>query len=204
MDELDVDRSDRHNVATVVSDDLVVSQARHLGDESGLVPLGVDRHRDQLQQLLCSADLEAHHGAAHVVRVVVGGQHAGAPHAVRLQDIHQATHVVRRVHDDRLTGLAITDEVCSGSVGLKIGMIAERRADLYVHVSDKSCRWDACGPEAVIRAAGGRFTDLDGAAFVYAGQDVANRRGIVACNGVCFDEVLPAVRAAGQAAGLIN
>ncbi|GIT75856.1 MAG: hypothetical protein Ct9H300mP31_03870 [Acidimicrobiaceae bacterium] len=46
-----------------------------------------------------------------MARVVVGGQHAGAPHAVRLQDIHRATHVVRRVHETPFTGLAITDEV---------------------------------------------------------------------------------------------
>jgi len=116
--------------------------------------------------------------------------------------------VVSRSHrsasiDQVVQQLAITDEVCSGSVGLKIGMIAERRADLYVHVSDKSCRWDACGPEAVVRAAGGRFTDLAGDPFVYAGTDVANRRGIVACNRASYDEVLPAVRAAGESAGLI-
>ena len=33
-------------------------------------------------------------------------------------------------------------------------------ADLYVHMSDKSSAWDTCAPEAMLVAAGGRFTDL--------------------------------------------
>ena len=49
--------------------------------------------------------------------------------------------------------LGARQEMPSGSVGVKVGLIAERSADLYVHVSDKSSLWDACGPEAILAAA---------------------------------------------------
>lgn len=117
--------------------------------------------------------------------------------------------VVSRSHrstsTDRLkTQLGIGKEAKSGSVGLKVGLIAEQRADLYVHPSDRSSAWDACGPEAVLRAAGGRFTDLAGQPFRYGGTDLHNSRGILACNAAAFDAVLPAAIEVGRAEGLIT
>ena len=117
--------------------------------------------------------------------------------------------VVSRSHrsaavDQLVTSLNIENEVCSGSVGLKIGMIAEQRADLYVNVSNKSSRWDACGPEAILRAAGGCFVELNGDAFRYDDQGVANQRGILACNAASFDEVAPVANEVARTAGLID
>ncbi|MGE0789170.1 MAG: 3'(2'),5'-bisphosphate nucleotidase CysQ [Sandaracinaceae bacterium] len=117
--------------------------------------------------------------------------------------------VVSRSHRDPLIGelvdtLGIKDERLSGSVGLKIGLIAEREADLYVHLSHHSSAWDACAPEAVLRAAGGRFVDLSGSAFEYGGEDMANRRGILAANRQeTLDAVLPAVIAVARKKGLV-
>jgi len=98
--------------------------------------------------------------------------------------------------------LGITREQASGSVGLKVGLIARRDADLYVHLSDKAGVWDTCGPEAILRAAGGRFTDLAGEPLRYEGS-VRAGRGILACNAAAFDAVLPAVRAAAHEAGIV-
>jgi 3'(2'), 5'-bisphosphate nucleotidase len=91
--------------------------------------------------------------------------------------------------------LGATEEMPSGSVGVKVGLIAERRADLYVHVSDRSSLWDACGPEAVLHAAGGRFVHVDGSPIRYATDDMQNRRGILACNRNSYERVLEAVHA---------
>ncbi len=99
--------------------------------------------------------------------------------------------------------LKIQKERSSGSVGLKVGLIATREADLYVHVSDRSSAWDACGPDAILHAAGGRFTDLAGNPFVYGGTDMRNVRGILACNAKAFEKVLPVVAEIGRSAGLI-
>lgn len=116
--------------------------------------------------------------------------------------------VVSRSHRNRavaevVRALGITRETAMGSVGLKAGLIAEQRADLYVHISDRSSAWDACGPEAVLRAAGGRFTDLSGNAYRYGGRDLRNRAGILACNEAAFEAVLPVVRDAARSKGLV-
>ena len=99
--------------------------------------------------------------------------------------------------------LAIKRTAKSGSVGLKIGQIAERKADLYVLFSDRSCAWDACAPEAVLRAAGGQLTDLAAQPLHYGGTDVRNRRGLLACNAAAFDAVRPVVAALGSEHGLV-
>ena len=117
--------------------------------------------------------------------------------------------VVSRSHRNRavdrvVSKLGIKEEKQTGSVGLKAGLIAERQADVYLHISDKSSMWDACGPEAVLRAAGGRFTDMAGNPYHYGGTDMRNRSGILACNAAAFDAVLPVAKKAARAIGLIE
>jgi 3'(2'), 5'-bisphosphate nucleotidase len=116
--------------------------------------------------------------------------------------------IVSRSHRPAATGelmarLGIERELSSGSVGLKVGHIALRNADLYVHMSDKSSAWDTCAPEAILIAAKGRFTDLAGNPIVYGGSDLRTRRGILACNAAAFDAVLPVVQDLAGREGLI-
>ncbi|MEZ4427742.1 MAG: 3'(2'),5'-bisphosphate nucleotidase CysQ [Nannocystaceae bacterium] len=115
--------------------------------------------------------------------------------------------VVSRSHRSQETdlvirGLGVTSEQPCGSVGLKVGLIAEQRADLYVHMSGHASRWDSCGPEAILRAAGGRFTDLLGREISYRSARMKNASGILACNAAAYDAVLPVVSAVARAAGL--
>jgi 3'(2'), 5'-bisphosphate nucleotidase len=117
--------------------------------------------------------------------------------------------IVSRSHRPASTGelmqrLGISREITSGSVGLKVGQIAERNADLYVHMSNKSSAWDTCAPEAILHAAGGRFTDLAGDAIVYGKPDLRTRRGILACNAKAFDAVLPVVRELAAKSGMLG
>ena len=148
---------------------------------------------------------------------VVGGlnetqatlEHDGRSRPLQVSSIANVAElklVVSRSHRPKeietlMTRLGITQEAPSGSVGLKIGHIAERNADLYVHLSDKSSRWDACAPDAILHAAGGRFSDVLGRPIDYTTQNVANTHGIFACNGAAYDAVLPAVQAIAQESG---
>jgi 3'(2'), 5'-bisphosphate nucleotidase len=100
--------------------------------------------------------------------------------------------------------LGAGEEMPSGSVGVKVGLIAERQADLYVHVSDKSSLWDACGPEAILYAAGGRFVHVDGTAISYRSAEMQNKKGILAVNANAYDQVLEVVRAVAQAEGFLT
>jgi 3'(2'), 5'-bisphosphate nucleotidase len=89
--------------------------------------------------------------------------------------------------------LQITDEINVGSIGLKIGLVSEAMRDLYVYTGGRTKIWDTCGPEAILVAAGGRMTDVDGRPLVYDRPDLYNRRGIVASNGPLHDFVIAAL-----------
>jgi 3'(2'), 5'-bisphosphate nucleotidase len=136
----------------------------------------------------------------------------GERRALRVSDVADPSRlklVVSRSHRNRAVAevvarLGITEEANRGSVGLKAGLIAEQKADFYVHISDRSSRWDACAPEALLKAAGGCFTDLAGNPYRYGGTDMRNRAGILACNAAAYEAVLPVVREAARSAGLIE
>jgi 3'(2'), 5'-bisphosphate nucleotidase len=99
------------------------------------------------------------------------------------------THRTPRV-DAVKRALGITDEINVGSVGLKIGLVSEAARDLYVYTGGRTKIWDTCGPEAILRGAGGRMTDLDGNPLVYDRPELYNPRGIVASNGPLHDFVI--------------
>lgn len=95
----------------------------------------------------------------------------------------------------RLIGSA--GEIICGSVGLKIGLIARREADVYLEPAGGTRSWDSCAPEAILSAAGGVMTDFQGKPLVYDGKNLRNAKGIVAANGACHKRVLDAVSALG-------
>jgi len=81
-------------------------------------------------------------------------------------------------------------EVRRGSVGVKVGLITEQQADLYLHLSPGTKQWDTCAPEIILVEAGGRLTDLFGQPLRYNGVRVDNRNGIVATNGAAHEMVI--------------
>jgi len=82
------------------------------------------------------------------------------------------------------------NEMRRGSVGVKIGLIAEQQADLYLHLSPSTKQWDTCAPEIILAEAGGRLTDLFGKPLRYNGIRIDNRNGIVATNGAAHEMVI--------------
>jgi 3'(2'), 5'-bisphosphate nucleotidase len=143
--------------------------------------------------------------AESFAELVQGGRSA----PLRVSDIADPAQlglVVSRSHRPRETEplmakLGIRAERPSGSVGLKVGLIAERAADLYVHFSNRSSKWDACAPEAILRGAGGRFRDVLGREIDYRAGDLSNASGLLACNAAAYPAVLPAVREIASASG---
>lgn len=81
-------------------------------------------------------------------------------------------------------------EMRRGSVGVKVGLIAEQQADIYLHLSPSTKQWDTCAPEVILIEAGGRLTDLFGQPLRYNGVRIDNRNGIVATNGAAHDLVI--------------
>jgi len=86
--------------------------------------------------------------------------------------------------------LGISRMVQSGSVGLKIGKIGTGVCDLYLQPASGTKLWDACAPEAILHAAGGRLTDFDGRPIDYDPSDIVNRRGLLGSNGTRHDDLV--------------
>jgi 3'(2'), 5'-bisphosphate nucleotidase len=90
--------------------------------------------------------------------------------------------------------LHIPNVLSTGSVGLKVGAICEGRADLYVHTGGRTFVWDTCGPEAILREAGGRMTDVSDQPLRYDGHELQNLNGLIASNGVIHERAVRATQ----------
>ncbi|MEZ4866914.1 MAG: 3'(2'),5'-bisphosphate nucleotidase CysQ [Caldilineaceae bacterium] len=97
--------------------------------------------------------------------------------------------IVDKVRKD----LHITRERVSGSVGLKVGLIARQLADLYVHPSPGCKEWDICAPYALLEAAGGRMTDCWGNPLTFNKRDVRAHNGLLASNGHDHEQIAATV-----------
>jgi 3'(2'), 5'-bisphosphate nucleotidase len=145
-----------------------------------------------------------------LARTFVGGEGLGAwevkpdgrvPIRVSdVRDVTKSTLLTSRSHKPpqlaaMLARLKPGKETPCGSSGVKGSRIAAGEADIYMQPGPAGKRWDACAPEAIIRAAGGIVTDVWGNRFDYATADLVNGHGLLATNGFLHDAVLEAVRA---------
>jgi 3'(2'), 5'-bisphosphate nucleotidase len=89
-----------------------------------------------------------------------------------------------------VNAIGFKEETRRGSVGVKVGLIAEQKADLYLHLSPSTKQWDTCAPEIILTEAGGRLTDLFGQPLRYNGIRIDNQNGVVATNGAAHEIVI--------------
>ena len=110
------------------------------------------------------------------------------------EDLRRFRLVVSRSHrppmvDTIMRRMGLQRERIIGSVGLKIGLIARGQAEFYVHPNPGTKEWDTCGPDAIIREAGGVMTDCWNRPIRYNRRDVVNRYGILASTGTRHEEI---------------
>ena len=98
--------------------------------------------------------------------------------------------VASRSHrDDRLEKLIgelqLGGSKAVGSVGCKVATILRGETDLYISLSGRSAPkdWDMAAPEAVLLAAGGRFTHADLSDLTYNTGDVRQAGCLIASHG---------------------
>lgn len=119
-----------------------------------------------------------------------GGAWEVAADAAALPDLAQARAIkVRRPPPDGLTAVAsrshrdkkteeylahypVKDFITAGS-SLKFCLVAAGEADIYPR-HGTTMEWDTAAGDAVLTAAGGRVTNLDGTAFLYGRADFTN------------------------------
>lgn len=113
--------------------------------------------------------------------------------------LENATIVNSRNHPDPTIdkirdALGITNEYRHGSVGCKVAHISDGRADLYINLSGRCHWWDVCGPEAIVRQAGGVLLDIEGHELRYEGTDTVVHQPFFAANRVLKDAVIAAAK----------
>jgi 3'(2'), 5'-bisphosphate nucleotidase len=90
--------------------------------------------------------------------------------------------------------LGIKNAISSGSIGLKVGLICEGRAHVYVQTSRHTSQWDTCAPDVILHEAGGRMTDLLNIPLRYNEPEVRNLHGVIASNGAIHDRTVKAAQ----------
>jgi 3'(2'), 5'-bisphosphate nucleotidase len=92
--------------------------------------------------------------------------------AAGLTVVSSRSHGDVEARDVFLTGRVVASHVNAGS-SLKFCLVACGEADLYPRFG-RTMEWDTAAGHAVLRAAGGRVTDLNGAELRYGKPDFAN------------------------------
>ncbi len=112
-----------------------------------------------------------------------------------VEDLSECRCAISRFHrsrsvDDRLMALGLKELVPMGSAGIKSVRVASGALDIYAHPSTGPVKlWDACAPDAIVRGAGGVFTDATGRPFDYKGT-FAQGQGMLSTNPVLHAESL--------------
>lgn len=90
--------------------------------------------------------------------------------------------------------LGVKDVQPVGSAGLKGAHVACGIADAQVAPFYAGKRWDACAADALVTAAGGKYTDAAGLPFDYRSEDLGNSSGVLASNQLLHDALLAKLR----------
>jgi 3'(2'), 5'-bisphosphate nucleotidase len=116
-------------------------------------------------------------------------------HVSNATDLSQCRCAVSRFHrsasiDAKLAALGLRELVPTGGAGIKGVRVASGAIEVYAHPSRGPVKlWDACAPDAIVRAAGGIYTDGHGRAFDYRGP-LAQNEGTLAANPILHAEAL--------------
>ncbi len=95
--------------------------------------------------------------------------------------------------EQHLARLGIPPPARVGSLALRICRIAAGDYDFTYSTSFRGGEWDLCGPIAVLEAAGGRATDLEGRPIRFGDRPARRPAGFVVSNGRLHDAVLAAL-----------
>lgn len=95
--------------------------------------------------------------------------------------------------DAALAQLSIPPEntQMTGSTGVKSAIVARGEAEVYLSPTTKTKYWDSCAPQALVEAAGGTLSGLDGQPIDYRQRGgLHHPAGLLATAGVEHDEVV--------------
>ncbi|MBN2113139.1 MAG: 3'(2'),5'-bisphosphate nucleotidase, partial [Acidimicrobiia bacterium] len=135
------------------------------------------------------------------------------PEPISVSDVADPARVrvlgsVESAHGDPTLVQAVIDRAGLGGgwvrldSQVKYGAVASGMAEVYLRPRSRpdyrDCVWDHAAGAAVVEAAGGRVSDLDGAPLDFSlGSRLEANRGVLGSNGRVHEPVLEALAAAG-------
>jgi len=109
----------------------------------------------------------------------------------RLVGRHVLSGDVRPV-DEAVSQLGFGSIIEDGSIGAKIGLIANGEADAFIHTNLKAGKWDTLASEVILTEAGGAsLCDIDGLALDYTKESSGWDRYFIAA---CTSELLESLQ----------
>jgi 3'(2'), 5'-bisphosphate nucleotidase len=139
-------------------------------------------------------------GGDGVPAVMMDATGAETPiHVSRVTALADAELVVSRSRrqdslDTAAERLGVRKVTPCGSAGLKAVRVACGEADAYVQPAPAGKLWDACAPEAIVVAAGGRVSDARGHSLDYRSEQIVLDRGFLATTPALFPRMLDLLR----------
>lgn len=113
-----------------------------------------------------------------------------------VSDIKKSRIVTRYVHgeereiDKMINVLPAMKQIPEGTVGIKVGLIAEQKADIHIHTNTRANKWDTCAPQIIIEEAGGKMSDFEGKELDYLQESPKWKNSFVASNAILHNEVI--------------
>jgi 3'(2'), 5'-bisphosphate nucleotidase len=100
--------------------------------------------------------------------------------------------------DAALSALNPKRRVTLGSAGLKGTLVALGEVEAYVAPGYAGKRWDACATDALVTAAGGKFSDARGLPIDYRALRLENDTGLIASNGRVHEAIVRGLNPRGD------
>jgi len=97
--------------------------------------------------------------------------------------ITMSTHHTRGTDIEVARRLGAREIILKGSFGLKVGLVAEGSAEIYLNSSNRTSIWDSAPNIVILTEAGGQITDINGNELSVNPAKKSNEDGIVATNG---------------------
>ncbi len=104
-------------------------------------------------------------------------------HVREKKNIKEMTLVLSRIDPSTIEvgkKLGVKKIIKQGSLGLRVGLIASGKYDIYVNNTQKASEWDTCGSEIILTEGGGKITDMLGNKLIYNKKEVRHLNGLVA------------------------
>ena len=130
----------------------------------------------------------------------VVGAGIGGKLVQKMPPAEQKIVTTSRSHSNTLVNASIdaihpTDVIRVGGSGHKVMLLIEGEAHAYVFPSPGCKKWDTCAPEAILKALGGKLTDIRGHSYLYnKSMSFPNEWGVLATyNEEMHAEILAAI-----------